>query len=781
MNRILSIIFAVSFITILGGITLHKAYGDGFSVENLPPATIGDNKVSLFIKINPTIITNNANQQKYLQLRVFDANTNKTLPHDSLLISITRASNDQQLLLRELFHSHSGLLTLAISPSTNSKWIVNGNQDPVLGWLSLNDSPIPVTAPILGEGGLYHIHISLLSYLTDRNIFAPQDIPTFDSYLSVGNISNQTIIYKNNSYNTAIISYYDKLNNDFNFDSSKLQISFSMPFDWDPTRFEYRPIFVHEEVHIPKAFKEFTNTPTFVASVNGIPIQGSRLIVDPYSLGDSTIVHILLNKLDIQNFANTIPSGTSTMSFQLSPATANVQSSSSMLTDFGGWKIKLGWSPITLNANSVNSLRLTFFDALSGEPLSSDVNYDFKILANDGSAIVSKTDLVAKGGIDMQSINLPGNGIYRIEANVKSIVNNGISDTTRIGVARGDLVIPSTVINDETNVQTYLNQNIPPAQPSQSIPPAQPSQSIPPAQPSQSNSPLVQTATLPNCGCVAFRLEFVQDHYLNNVQDAIINTFQQKGASLTIGLLGKDIGANPKVVGLIKDRLRDNNPPIELANHGWDNLDHTQYAKDEQSASIKMSGDKISRIFGVTPTIFIPPFNKFNNDTITAVQENGIKYISSSVSADPGPYNIHNAILFHLPQTTLLSYLLEDDPFFRGGINDKALAKIRIGLNQTGFSVVTIRTQDFAVPNGDAFNNQVDAQKIQSLESLLDFLQSNGIKTVTIDQIPQMETAQKSPKWTNNLYTWYQTGQISYDEIISAIDYLVEQNIIKTN
>jgi peptidoglycan/xylan/chitin deacetylase (PgdA/CDA1 family) len=293
-------------------------------------------------------------------------------------------------------------------------------------------------------------------------------------------------------------------------------------------------------------------------------------------------------------------------------------------------------------------------------------------------------------------------------------------------------------------------------------------------------SSIVQNGPL-SCNCVAFRLEYVEDHYLNNVQDAIINTFKDKGDSLTIGLLGKDIGANAKVVGLLKDRLNNNNPPIELANRGWDNLDHTQYAEDEQSASIKMSSDKISRIFGVTPTVFMPPYNKFNNDTITAVHENGIKYMSASSISDPAPYNIHNTVLFHVPQTSLITYLLEDDPFFRGSINDKALAKIRLSLNSTGFSVVSIRSEDFAVQNGDNYNNQVDATKLQSLESLLDFLKSNGIKTVTIDQIPQMQISQNSPKWTNNLYTWYQTGQISYDDVISAIDYLIEQNIIKSN
>jgi predicted secreted protein with PEFG-CTERM motif len=453
---ILSVIFTLSVFSVLLLLIPHQVYGDGFAMENLPPATVGDKKVSLFIQLNPTVITTNTDQQRYLLLRVFDANTNETLKHDSLQITVTKASNEQQVLMRDLFHTHSGVLTLTITPTTDTQWTVYGDEDPVLGWSNQGDTPIPVMAPILGEGGLYHIHIELISYLNDKNTFAVQDIPKFDSYLSVGDISNHTLSYNGNSYNSEIISYYDKLNSNFNFAPSKLQVSFSMPFDWNTSRFQDRPIFVHEEVHIPKSFKEFTSTPTYVASVNGDPITGRRLIVDPYSLGDTVIAHILLNKIDIENLAKTIPPGTNTMDFQLAPAAANVQTSSSVLTDFGGWGINLGWSPTQITANTQNNLKLTFFDAFTEKQVMGDVNYDIKILDNDGNTAISETGLTAKGGVDTQSINLPSNGVYRIEINIKSIINNGIPDTSRIGIGRGDLVIPSTVTSD-TSVQPSNN------------------------------------------------------------------------------------------------------------------------------------------------------------------------------------------------------------------------------------------------------------------------------------------------------------------------------------
>ncbi|MGI0074213.1 MAG: hypothetical protein ACREA3_10430, partial [Nitrosotalea sp.] len=80
------------------------------------------------------------------------------------------------------------------------------------------------------------------------------------------------------------------------------------------------------------------------------------------------------------------------------------------------------------------------------QPVNGDVNYDLKILDSDGNTILSKTDLTAKNAVDTQTLNLPGNGIYNVQINIKSIVGpTGLPDTSRIGLARGNLVIPSTV------------------------------------------------------------------------------------------------------------------------------------------------------------------------------------------------------------------------------------------------------------------------------------------------------------------------------------------------
>ncbi|MDE1724352.1 MAG: hypothetical protein KGH76_00455 [Thaumarchaeota archaeon] len=449
-KSILSLVFALIILSSSVPFIPQKAYGDGFTQENVQ-ANIGNRVITAFIKLNPPIITSDSSQDKYLQFRFFDANTNTTINNVSFFINATKGD---KVLMHELFYTHSGYLTIKFQPGgSDGTYTVYGDTDPVLGgWTSQTDE-VTVAGPILSEGGLYHFHMELLALDYANTIIDRSNPPTFDSYLSVGDVSTQDVTYQNNQYNTTLISYYDKTS-DFNFDQSTKQFSWKMPFNWDVSRFQNRPIFIHEELRVPKSLTAFSDTPTYAASAEGYGLTGRRIIVDPYTIGDYMIVHLFLNKADLVNMAKTVPSGANSIDFAVAPEKPNVQSSSSLLTDFGGWHIKLGWNPTTLSANSQNKLNIGFYDSFTENQVNGDVHYDIQLLDSDQSVLWSKNDAVAQNGMDTQTINLPSNGIYGITVKVNSIVSNGVPDTTRIGLARGNVVIPSTVTENDSLTQT---------------------------------------------------------------------------------------------------------------------------------------------------------------------------------------------------------------------------------------------------------------------------------------------------------------------------------------
>jgi hypothetical protein len=61
---------------------------------------------------------------------------------------------------------------------------------------------------------------------------------------------------------------------------------------------------------------------------------------------------------------------------------------------------------------------------------------------------------------------------------------------------------------------------------------------------------------------------------------------------------------------------------------------------EEQSALLQKTNRKIFDLTGITPTVFIAPYNFVNDDTFVAAKENGIRHISANVTSDPPPYDI---------------------------------------------------------------------------------------------------------------------------------------------
>ncbi|MGB6531443.1 MAG: hypothetical protein WBF33_25325 [Candidatus Nitrosopolaris sp.] len=237
----------------------QKANADGLTQENLPPASVGNRQLSLYLKVNPPILTTAASHSAYMQFRLFDTSNNQTIQHVTYLITVTRGTSSSKMqkpLLVDFFHAHDGLLTLHVEPNPGLLTIY-GEQDPFLNaWVADPGGNILIRGPLLLQGGLYHFHVEIFTVDNDRSLFIPQQAPKFDAYLSVGSVYDKNEIYHNHNYNTTLISYYNQIHN-LNFNPSTPMFTWSMPFDYNMTRIKQQPIFVHEEMRLPKILERF--------------------------------------------------------------------------------------------------------------------------------------------------------------------------------------------------------------------------------------------------------------------------------------------------------------------------------------------------------------------------------------------------------------------------------------------------------------------------------------------------------------------------------------------
>lgn len=436
-----SAVLALSILAI--GIPSQKAFADGLTVETFS-ASLGGREAELLVSVNPPILTDASIEDAYLLLRLYDANNNQTIQYTSFIITVEKGVGaNAEEIFTDVFHTESGLLRLKVQPSEGEVQFFGTREQFLNAWVADPGGTVNIRGPMFLEGGIYHLRIDILGIDSIREIFPPDQIPRFDSWLSVGDIFTESVEYQGQQYNTTIISYYDQVQ-DFNFDTAEQQFSWSMPFDWNVSRIEDTNIFVHEEVQIPKSLAGIGDATSFAATVNGNPISGRMLAVDPYTSEQDLTLHYLVNKNDIIGMAGGIPEGTSEMTFTLAPATGdNAQTSGEMLTDSGNVNVLVEWTPSQLSAGADSTLTLAFSDGFSGQRITGDVSYNLRIFDLNGTQAYSQSDLVAEGGTGTQTVDFPSNENYRMEVEVTGIMREDQPvDQTRNGIARGIVVVP---------------------------------------------------------------------------------------------------------------------------------------------------------------------------------------------------------------------------------------------------------------------------------------------------------------------------------------------------
>ena len=281
------------------------------------------------------------------------------------------------------------------------------------------------------------------------------------------------------------------------------------------------------------------------------------------------------------------------------------------------------------------------------------------------------------------------------------------------------------------------------------------------------------------CNCVAFRLDDVQNHWLNNVQIAVMEVFRETQNPLTIGIIAKGIGEDPTIINYIYSRL-GKNPELELANHSWDNTPYTNLSQTEQDEMLGKSQNKIKETFSITPKVFIPPQNAYNKDTIYVLKKNGYTHFSSEFDFSTPPFPLKGQELYHFPAGAETGHLDKDIKLFKGVDSNQSFKDIEKSITNYGYAVVTMHPQEFSIIKNDVYTNEVNREQIKQLKLLIENIRSEGLRIVPIGKINLGPTVVKNelPEWLKSTSYWWGKGQISDREFIDGIHFLIKNNII---
>ena len=155
-----------------------------------------------------------------------------------------------------------------------------------------------------------------------------------------------------------------------------------------------------------------------------------------------------------------------------------------------------------------------------------------------------------------------------------------------------------------------------------------------------------------------------------------------------------------------------------------------------------MATTKLVSLFSNKSSIFIPPENAFNNDTLKAMQQNGYNILSTygyAEDAFDGGKSIFNAsnisinqsnrasssssnhsLVFHMPETTSFKNY-DKGKWIKNPVNS-IISNVTDNINKYGYAVITLHPQDFVkLDNNNTFTNQVDENQIKNLSALIDY------------------------------------------------------------
>jgi peptidoglycan/xylan/chitin deacetylase (PgdA/CDA1 family) len=242
-------------------------------------------------------------------------------------------------------------------------------------------------------------------------------------------------------------------------------------------------------------------------------------------------------------------------------------------------------------------------------------------------------------------------------------------------------------------------------------------------------------------GCVVFRIDDIQDYWIEQAQLAIMDLFLSKNQSLSLGLIMNIVGNDSKIINKLREGYQKG--LFELDLHGWNHVDYTKLNEQKQRDTLQMANEKMRYLFGKASRIFIPPLDPFNNDTLKAMRQDGIQIISS-LENDP-PDNLiwsiadgktyHNNTIYHIPGTILFKgWDVQNRTWIKRPINE-LLSALSANIEKYGYAVLVLHPQDFAKLVNGVRVDILDQSEIKDLSTLVNFLLSKNIHILSFSKL----------------------------------------------
>ncbi|HEU5221204.1 MAG TPA: polysaccharide deacetylase family protein [Candidatus Nitrosotalea sp.] len=248
-------------------------------------------------------------------------------------------------------------------------------------------------------------------------------------------------------------------------------------------------------------------------------------------------------------------------------------------------------------------------------------------------------------------------------------------------------------------------------------------------------------------------MDGVQGSYLSDIQMKIMDVFQKKNASLSIGITGYNLTQDGKLVSYLQNNLKPGHTAIEMANHGWRHEDFATLGLSQQITLMNKTNQELNKIFGKKPNAFLVPYGMYDNDTLKAIKQLKMNVISSSMWGEDKFVLVKGKItankdslgLYHVPSMTEFESDTGNETYWTNIPKDRVIDSINSHITKYGYDVFLIHPQNFATLVNGQYINTVDTTHLDELASIIDYVKSKHIHISTISEIAGLDQTSISP------------------------------------
>jgi len=187
------------------------------------------------------------------------------------------------------------------------------------------------------------------------------------------------------------------------------------------------------------------------------------------------------------------------------------------------------------------------------------------------------------------------------------------------------------------------------------------------------------------------RVDDIQDCAFKDAQLFLLSHSVDNKLPFSLGIIAGLFGSDVEIVEAVKSAVAFGS---EVTVHGWQHENLAELSLIEQMKLLFDAKTRINEVLNVSPTILTPPMFSFNNETLTAMEREGYKILSTSS-------DLHNVGI--IAETINIPATVELSNYANGTWTMKTKELLNLELKKSvqtyGYAVLLTHPQEF-IKNG---------------------------------------------------------------------------------